>query len=302
MLLLLVLTLLIVGCAQPPTGEVVYEQETPLGVEDIVKESLPQPEEKPKEEGYLAKITVDEGELVKLDLDAADPDGDALTYTFGEPLDEDGEWQTRLGDRGEYPVDVTVSDGRLETTNQILIIVQGINQPPELVPPDEDIEVVEGQTVVLDLTASDPDGDKLKWTFGAPFDENGVWETEIGDRGTTKATVSVSDGQFSDRISITILVAAANKPPILIVPFELTFKEGETVVIEPEVSDPDGDDVMVTYSGWMDSNEKQTDFDDAGTWRVTVSASDGLMEESQVIRIIVENVNRPPEIKGIIVK
>lgn len=301
-MLFLVLALLIAGCTQFPTGEVVEEPEIPFGVEDIVKATLPVKPKVEETSKYLAKITVNEGELISLDLDASDPDGDPLTYTFGEPLDENGQWQTKIGDRGEYPVEVMVSDGMLESTNQVLIIVEGINMPPELLPPEQEIQVVEGQSVILDLTARDPDGDDLTWTFGAPFDQSGTWDTKVGDRGTYQASVSVSDGEFIDRVSVTIIVVPANRPPILKVTREITVMEGETVVIEPEVSDPDGDDVEVVYSGWMDSSTKETGFDDAGEWRVTVIATDGIATESQVVRVIVENVNRAPEIKGIIVK
>ena len=46
-MLFLVLALLIGGCTQFPTGEVV-EEPGPIGVEEIVKETLPvQPEEEP---------------------------------------------------------------------------------------------------------------------------------------------------------------------------------------------------------------------------------------------------------------
>ena len=299
-ILVLVLTMLIAGCMEQPIGDAIEIPEGPLGVGDIVKETLPEVEE--VEEEYLARITVSEGELVELDLEASDPDGDDIEYEFGEPLDEQGRWQTEVGDRGEYPVSIMVSDGTLESENMLLIIVEAVNQAPVIVAPEGDIEVTEGQTVVLDLEAQDPDGDELTWVYGAPFDDDGVWETEFGDRGTYKALASVSDGQLSTSIPLTIIVLQGDRPPVLEVPSLIEVKEGDTVFIDPVVSDPDGDEVAVTYSGWMDTNTKITGFDDAGEWRVVVTASDGFMEESQTVKVIVENVNRPPEIKGIIVK
>ena len=51
-----------------------------------------------------------------------------------------------------------------------------------------------------------------------------------------------------------------------------------------------------TYSGWMTSATKATDYEDAGEHIVTVKVSDGIAEDSQDVKIIVENVNRAPKI------
>lgn len=301
-ILVLVLTMLIAGCMKQPTGSATDVPESPLGIGDIVKDTLPSVKEVEVKEEYLARITVNEGELVDLDLEASDPDGDKITYTFGEPLDDQGRWQTEVGDRGEYPVELKVSDGTLESESMLLIIVEAVNQAPVIIAPEGDIEVIEGQTIVLDLQAMDPDDDELIWVYGAPFSDEGVWETEFGDRGTYKALASVSDGKLSSSIPLTIIVLPGDRPPVLEVPREITVKEGEIVFIDPVVSDPDDDELTVTYSGWMETNEKQTGYEDAGEWKVVVTVSDGLMEESQTVKIIVENVNRAPEILGIIVK
>ncbi len=301
-LLMLVLAMFIVGCAKEPTGETVEVPETPIGIEGIIKETLPTVPTSVVEEKYLAKINVNEGELVKLDLEATDPDGDPLTYTFSKPLNEKGEWQTKYGDAGQYPVDVTVSDGKLSSTKKLLIIVNKVNRAPKIIAPSGAIRVVEGQSVVLGLKATDPDGDKLTWSYGEPFSSDGTWKTKFGERGTYNVKVSVTDGVASDSITLNVEVLPGDRPPVLKVPTEITVKEGETVVIEANVSDPDGDQVSVTFSGWMTSDTKKTGYDDAGEYKVTVTVSDGLMEESQVVKVIVENVNRAPEIKGVIVK
>lgn len=72
----------------------------------------------------ITEITVTEGDLLKVTTVSKDPDGDTLTYTFSEPLNDKGEWQTQKGDAGKYTAKITASDGKSETTKEILIVVE----------------------------------------------------------------------------------------------------------------------------------------------------------------------------------
>ena len=71
----------------------------------------------------LKTFEVNETEKLSLEPEVEDPDADILTYTFTEPLDENGEWQTTYGDAGEYTATITVSDGVTEVSEEVLIIV-----------------------------------------------------------------------------------------------------------------------------------------------------------------------------------
>jgi hypothetical protein len=339
---LLLVTTLLAGCLPSPTGEVSQPPIKPGGVDEIVKGALPQvDEEEPQEtepvieeeteepqetepvieeepeelqetepvteeeaEGgsaSTAKITVQEGELVKLDLDATDPDGDSLYYTYTLPLNRLGEWQTQIGDAGEYPITITVSDGVLKTSKDAVIIVTPVNQPPRFKELN-DIEVVEGELIELELEAEDPNNDPLLWSYGQPFSADGKWQTQEGDAGKYEVTVEVSDGEFTDSGTMFVTILRGNRPPHLDIDSELEFNEGDTIKLEPEVSDPDGDQVTVKYSGWMNSGTYTTGNEDAGKHKVVITVSDGKLEESAVVWITIKNVNRPPEIHGLIVK
>jgi hypothetical protein len=72
---------------------------------------------------YIEDVSVLEGGLVSIAPQAADLDGDNLTFTFTTPLDSSGEWQTQAGDAGVYDVTVRVSDGSLEDSQDITITV-----------------------------------------------------------------------------------------------------------------------------------------------------------------------------------
>ena len=97
-----------------------------------------------------------------------------------------------------------------------------------------------------------------------------------------------------------MVVESTNKPPVLRPIADITLNEGETVSLEPVATDPDGDEVTITYSGWMTKATYTTNYDDAGTHIVTVTASDGKESTSQDVIVTVSNVNRPPKIVKIV--
>src|SRR3989344_5283773 len=96
------------------------------------------------------KLQVNEGELVKLNLNAKDPDGDELNYKCKEPLNEKCEWQTGYNDAGDYDVDVVASDGKSETTSVVKIVVNNVNRKPNLGSTDY-YEITETETFSLNL-------------------------------------------------------------------------------------------------------------------------------------------------------
>ena len=112
----------------------------------------------------IKTITVDETDLVSLKLDAIDADEDVLFYGFTEPLDENGQWQTTYGDVGEYQVTVTVSDGQLETSDNVELIVNKKNMPPTLdsfIPEETEITINEWGNISFEIIASDLNNDPL---------------------------------------------------------------------------------------------------------------------------------------------
>ncbi|MBW3003123.1 hypothetical protein KY328_03610 [Candidatus Woesearchaeota archaeon] len=158
----------------------------------------------------------------------------------------------------------------------------------------------EGELVKVKLNAKDPDGDTLTFTYEKPLDENGEWQTEMGDDGKYYTTVTVSDGQNDVEVDVLIEILSINDDPVLAQLSDIVVDEGETVRLEPEATDADGDEVSFTYSGWMKSATYKTNYKDAGAYKVTVTASDGNGgEDSQTITVTVKDVNRAPIIEGL---
>ena len=96
---------------------------------------------------------------------------------------------------------------RYITTLIIIITVLLLSQ----IASSKTIEVVEGDLVKLKLVAYDEDGDPLEYTFSAPLDENGEWQTEIDDYGEYSITITVSDGKTETEEEVKLIVNKANR-------------------------------------------------------------------------------------------
>lgn len=262
-------------------------------VEEVV---LPELTEEDLLEEELEVITVKENEAVKLNVKVIDPDQDSVTYTFGKPLNTLGEWKTNYGDAGEYPVTITATDGKLNTEKKVKIVVQRVNVPPTIAAV-ADITVKEGEKVTFAPKVGDPNKDKVTTTISAPL-ANGEFTTDHTSAGQYPIRVVASDGELETETMFTLTVEDVNElPEITGLRNELRLKEGETVTLKPEVTDLDKDKITLTISEPVgDDGEWKTGFTDHGDYEVTVTANDGKDTITKKVKIIIEDVNMPPQI------
>jgi hypothetical protein len=378
--LLLAVLLLVAGCQINGTGTNATNESTIDVTDTNVSVSEPEPTdttETTPSTGSVPVKTITEGDILRFKEDIAyDPDGDDLDYTFTSPLDINGDWETKIGDAGSYPITVTVSDGKLQSTQDLIIVVKALNGKPvitnfgdlqvkegELIilepivnDPEEDkvtlsytgymttdtyqttfddagiyevtvtandgfqkvtesrkiiikdvnrepvitgidatVSVKEGEKASIPVDVNDPDGDAISVSFDAPFNKDGNWQTEDGDAGSYDIDVTISDGDESVVKTVRVVVEALNNAPELKMAGTVEVDEGQTIRLEPEVSDKDGDTIKVTYTGYMTTSQKATSYDDAGEYSVTVTASDSKASVSKDVVVIVNNVNRPPQ-------
>ncbi|MCP4261686.1 MAG: hypothetical protein GY774_29915, partial [Planctomycetes bacterium] len=176
-----------------------------------------------------------------------------------------------------------------------------VNNPPVLSPVGNK-SVNEGHALSFTISATDPDGDTLSYTTnnlpsGASFNENTrtfAWTPTYNQTGTySNITFQVSDGKGIDSESITITVGNINRPPVLDTIANITVSEGATITLNPTATDPDGDTLTYMYTGWMTSSNYTTNDNDSGTHTVTVTVSDGILTDSQVVTVTVSNTNLP---------
>ena len=80
----------------------------------------------------------------------------------------------------------------------------------------------------------------------------------------------------------------------------INVKEGELVKLNLKATDPDGDPLSYTFTKPLDDNGQwQTEYGDAGRYAVTVTVSDGKLAAEQEILVIVESINKAPELDKI---
>jgi len=355
-------------------SELIEDEEADVPIEEMKDQT---PEETQIDESGLPTKTVTEGALVAFpNLKATDPDGDPIQYTFTEPLNRKGKWQTAEGDAGKYKITITASDGENRVSQDVIIIVKPLNRPPAIEleektiiasegekieikaktsDPDgddvtlsftgwmngpikhtdyrdagehtvillatdgkeetreevrviienvnrgpkietiSDIVITEGDKITIEPRATDPDNDEINFKYSKPVNPLGVWQTEEGDAGKYRVTVTATDGEIEDQTSFYIVVQSLNKPPVIeVLSTTINVQEGETVNINAEITDPENDEMTITYTGWMTTDTYTTDYQDQGTHQVTIEATDGINSAEKTITIIVEDINRPP--------
>src|SRR3989338_1891043 len=145
------------------------EEEEPEKTEETTTTVAPEAtttttiKEEAKEKEDTVVIVIKETEKVSLKTTANDPDADKLTYAYTSPLNANGEWQTAYGNAGEYTVTVTVSDGKLSASRDVLIIVNKKEEQPvinEYNPAESKIAASENSQIEFSAGASDVNKDE----------------------------------------------------------------------------------------------------------------------------------------------
>ncbi len=269
-------------------------------VEETVEEEVVLPN--PKEEQVLMEdaltVSVKENEAVKLNVKVTDPDEDPVTYTFTAPLDENGEWKTNYGDAGEYLVTITATDGKLTTEKRVNIVVERVNVPP-VIAEVADIVVKEGETVTFEPTVTDPNNDAVSVNVAEPL-TSGTFVTDHTSAGEYAITVLATDGELDSEKSFKLTVHDVNEKPIITGVEDITIKEGEVITIKPVVSDLDEDPLVITISQPVgDDGIWETSYTDHGEYKISIAADDGKDRVTQQITVVIEDVNKAPEIVDI---
>ncbi len=235
-------------------------------------------------------VVVKEGDTFELNPKVSDPEGKEIKVYYSGWMDT-AKKTTTFTDSGNYIVTITASDGERSSFKNITIVVKNTNRAP-IMTGLTDITAKETELIKLKPTVVDPDGENITLNFSKPFDQKGEWQTKKGDAGINEIKVTASDGTdiVSQRIKVTI--TKLNFPPTLQKIDAMLVQVGDTVTLNPIFSDPDGNKVTVTFSGWMTTATKKTTATDTGKHTVTITADDG--EEKTIMDVQIE-VNSPPE-------
>lgn len=215
-----------------------------------------------------------ENDAISMQVNANDPDGDGLTFSAenlppGLTIDSSGLISGTISYDAAvdkpYSVEVTVKDNgspQLGDTASFTWTVTNVNRSPSIDNAPGGKSSLEGKEVNLQIEASDPDGDILTFEAqnlpdGLTIDPaSGVISGQIGYNAhenspyTVEITVS-DDGDpvLSDTHSFEWSVADANGPPQVNNPGHQINFEGNSVQVDIQASDPDGDSVSFAEQG-----------------------------------------------------
>jgi len=177
-------------------------------------------------------ITATEDQLYSYQVEAIDPNGDTLIYSFtikpeGMSIDSENGliiWTPTNGQVGINLVEVEISDGRESDTQSFEIEVINVNNFPQIFsysPTNINIKINEGSSVEFEIQARDIDlntilgyqwllnGKKVSSSTGSGNDSKSSWtySADYGDYSQKIVKVVVSDGELEVSIQWNVVIA-----------------------------------------------------------------------------------------------
>ena len=243
------------------------------------------------------RIVFKEGDLVSLHPNVSDPDqGDLPMLSFSKPLNASGEWQSKKGNAGEYPITITATDGKETTTITVVVVLEATDLQPTLEVLSM-LNVNEGDPVELKPVVKDPENQTVSVTFSSPVDQKGTWRPGFNDAGNYTITITASDGKNTATKTVALTVYNKNRAPFLDSVPSVVVKEGQLVEVKPKAADPDDDAVTFTFgSPFTIQGTWQTKVGDAGNYTTKITASDGSLADEKTVLIVVNKANHAPAI------
>jgi len=161
-------------------------------------------------------ITATEDQLYSYQIEASDPNGDTLTYSFiikpdGMSIDRESgliSWTPANDQVGIHRVVVEISDGKQSVTQDFEVEVFNVNNPPQIFsyfPTNINIKINEGSSVKFEIQARDIDLNTIlgyQWLLNGKKVSN---STVSGDGSKSSWIYSVGYGDYSQKI-VKVLV------------------------------------------------------------------------------------------------
>ena len=274
-----------------------------------------------------------EGTLLSFVISASDADQTSPAFiTFGLPAN------SSLSDHGNgtatfsftpnynqaaiYSVIFVAFDGSLADSETVVITVANTNRAPVLATIGPKT-VAEGGSLNFGTSASDPDGPipvltALNVPVNASYTDNGngtgsfTFNPDFTQAGIFNVTFIASDGSLADSEVVAITVTGTNLAPTLAAIGPQSVTEGANLNFNTSATDPDGTAPVMTAlnvplnASYVDNGNGTGTFDfdpnyvQAGVYNVTFIASDGLLADSEVVAITVNEAgNQAPVLAGI---
>lgn len=224
-------------------------------------------------------------------------------------------WTPATNQAGQYGVTFSVSDGTASDSETIQISVAdvAVNQAPVLASIGTKT-VGEGAPLTFTVSASDPDNDALTYRVealpaGAEFNASTrqfSWVPDYQESENTRVypvSFIVSDGALEASETITINVVNVNRAPVLALIGSQSLAEGDSFNLVVTASDPDNNSLIYSAAGLPDGavfTPSTRSFswipgqDQAGSYQVSFSVTDGSLSDNETITLTVVNGNEAP--------
>jgi len=212
--------------------------------------------------------------------------------------------------------------GNLAVSDDFTFTTEAVNQTPTA--NAQSATTDEENSITITLTGSDPDGNALTYAIAQQPSNGTVSDPVVNSDGTVTVvytpntnfngadsfTFTVNDGTVdSAAAAVDITVNAVNDAPWFNpMLFDRGAKEGSELVITVSATDLDGDPLTFSASdlpsGAVFDPDTRTftwtpNFDQAGTYAVKFSVTDGSASATVTVLITVNNVNRAPLLNAI---
>ncbi len=225
-------------------------------------------------------------------------------------------------------------DPAIDDTLTLTVRVTDRNEPP-VVSGEASISYAEDRTdPVATYAHNDPDENaSITWSLSGPdagdfaIDGSGVLSfagppdhddpRDSNGDNEYHVTVSASDGSLRDSLDVTVTVSGVNERPQLSGPAAVSYREDRTDAVASYAhNDPDqpptitwslaGDDgarFAISAAGVLSfreapNHERARDANRENDYELTVTASDGSLDDSLDVTVTVTDVNEPPTLTG----
>jgi hypothetical protein len=272
--------------------------------------------EDPPALGSIPDLDATQDQELTFKATATDPDlpyGDGLNFTDDCALFAIGpttgiiDFTPTVKDIGRYAVTLTVTDSHglsdSRRFNLTVLNTIGNTDRPPAIDAIANQTAVEGQAFTLAVRASDPDmakGDALNFSDDCPvfdIDQTGriSFTPQFKDAGWYNVTVTVRDQDgLSAAATFQLRVLSVNHAPVIVglSPADgANYTTGSHITLKAAATDLDADALNYTWTeggvvlGYGD--DLTVSFADSRTYFITLTVSDGTLEASQELSVVV---------------
>ncbi|HLA40933.1 MAG TPA: putative Ig domain-containing protein, partial [Candidatus Glassbacteria bacterium] len=276
--------------------------------------------------------TVLAGSLLQFTAVATDPDADPLTFTAiglpsGATLGASTgafAWTPAAGSpSGNFPVTISVSDGRGGVASRVVQITVGnVNRPPTIAAILSQV-ITERETLLVNVTVTDPDVGNVVQVSVSPLPPGATFSftqatgtgqlryiPALGAAGAYNLSVLASDGKLTASQAFTITVNRLSVVPVLSPIGNRTVNVNQVLAFQISASDPAGREAIslsltglplgAKFDAGTGAFSWTPDFNQAGSYPLTATATNAsALTKSETFTITVVGVNRPPVISPI---